>query len=469
MRPMPAVHDRPLTEPSRTPTARGEPRPARGLALPRVSVGKLMLRFALTGLAALAILAAVTAVVSRRMGTSQAVDEARRIAALATKGVVEPAITPGLLAGDPAAHFAFDRVVRSGVLQGSLRRVKLWSGDGRIVYSDEPRLIGEVFPFDADKVAALNGGPAEAEVSDLAGPENRFEKPGTKLLEVYTPAVGPGGEKLLFETYFSYGAVTDSGRRLWQSFAPVVLGALLLLQLFQLPLAWSLARGLRRGQEERERLLWHAVDSSDAERRRIASDLHDGTVQDLAGVSLTLSAAARRADGPRDAAGGQADSEVLTNAAFRVRSAIASLRSLLVDIYPPDLDEKELEPVLSDLVARLDARGITPHVSVNLADRPIATDSKALVYRCAQELVRNTVRHSGASHLWLTVSTLENRLILEVADDGRGFDPRDGIGVSPDGHVGLRVLADLVAEVGGEVAVASAPGKGTSTRVEVPI
>jgi two-component system NarL family sensor kinase len=437
------------------------------LSLPRVSVRRLMLRFALAGLAALVVLTALTAVVSRRLGTAEAMDEARRIASIATNGVAQPAITPGLLRGEPDQIAAFDRVIRQGVLRGSLQRVKLWSPDGVIIYSDEPRLIGERFPLDGDKRIALAGGPAKAEVSDLSEPENRFEKPDTKLLEVYTRMVGPAGEPLLFETYFSFQAVTDSGLRLWLAFAPVAVGALVLLQLVQLPLAWSLAGRLRRGQDESEQLLWHAVESSNAERRRIAGDLHDGTVQDLAGVSIALSAAARRPhhNGPGQA---EADRQTLQDAATQVRGAITELRSLLVEIYPPNLQAEGLESALNALVARLPARGVTPRLEVELPDTGLSPELSGLVYRCAQELVRNTLRHAGASTVVVRVGTEDDEVVLEVIDDGRGFDPRPGVGVTSDGHVGLQVLADLVARAGGTVEVASAPGRGTSTRVTVP-
>lgn len=440
-----------------------------GVDLPQVSVRRLVLRFVLTGLAGLIVLATVTAFASRRVGTDEAMDEASRVGVIAGHGIIEPALTPALLRGDPAALVAFDRRVRSDLLQGSLVRVKLWTPDGRIIYSDEQRLIGERFALDDEATAALAGEVAHAHVSDLSAPENRYEPRGSRLLEVYSPVEGPRGETLLFEPYFSYSAVTDSGRRIWLSFAPVVLGALLLLQLMQFPLAWSMARRLQRGQHERERLLRHAIESSDGERRRIAGDLHDGTVQDLAGVSLALSAAGRRA---RSAEPGSTrpdeDAAVLDDAAGRVRGAITSLRSLLVEIYPPNLQEEGLEQALSDLLARLPGKGIEPHADIRLPDEPLEPETTALVYRCAQEALRNVVRHAGAEGVWLVLAPLDDRLVLEVSDDGRGFDPRAAEGAQAAGHVGLRVLADVVAEAGGTVELASAPGRGTHVRVEVP-
>lgn len=435
---------------------RGEP--------PLISVRRVLLRFGLTGLAGLIVLAAVTAVVSRRVGTAEAIDEASRVGLITGRGIVEPAITAGLLRGDPAAIRRFDDRVRGDLIQGSLVRVKIWTPDGRILYSDERRLIGERFAVDDEAAEALESGRAIAHVSDLSAPENRYEAGDGRLLEVYTRVAGPGGETILYEPYFSFSAVTESGRRLWLAFAPVVLGSLLVLQLLQFPLAASMARRLRRGQHERERLLRHAIDASEGERRRIASDLHDGTVQDLAGVSLALSAAGRRAE---SAAVG-AEPALLHDAAGRVRSAITSLRSLLVEIYPPNLEKEGLEQALSDMLDRLPPQGIETHLDVHLPETALDPGTAALLYRCAQESVRNAVRHANASGLWLRIRTVDDVMELEVSDDGCGFDPRSPDSLQGAGHIGLRALADLVAEAGGTVELASSPGRGTSVRVEVP-
>jgi signal transduction histidine kinase len=124
--------------------------------------------------------------------------------------------------------------------------------------------------------------------------------------------------------------VSASGRRLWTAFAPALIGGLLLLQLVNLPLAHSLVRRLRRGQEEREALLRRALDASQTERRTIAADLHDGVVQDLVAVSYSLSAEARRINGDH----GGAPSRTLQDGAAKTRDSVRALRTLLVDIYP---------------------------------------------------------------------------------------------------------------------------------------
>lgn len=455
---MPTTHDTSPTHPA-------------GVRLPEVSVRRIVVRFVVTAIIGLAVLAAVTAFISRRVGTEESIDEAQRIAWITGKGIVEPNVTAALVRGEPQARVRFDRLVRDNLLQGSLVRVKLWDESGRIVYSDEPRLVGQRIPLDEDGRTVIAGGTAHAEISDLSKPENRFEPRDSKLLEVYTRIAPAGMRPMLFESYFSYSAVTTSGRRLWLSFAPVVLGALILLQLLQFPLAWSMARRLRRGQAERERLLRNAVEASDAERRRIARDLHDGTVQDLVGVSFELSAAARDVSGRRGRDDGAVatlapDREVIDRAAERVRAAIRSLRTLLVEIYPPDLAEQGLEPALADMMDRLPARGIRPTLDVKLPDTTLRPETVALVYRCAQEITRNAVKHAGAARLDMCVDASVEPIRMVVTDDGRGFDPRASR--DPDGHVGLRVLSELVAEAGGTVVLASAPGSGTRVTVEIP-
>ena len=114
-------------------------------------------------------------------------------------------------------------------------RVKLWTADGRIVYSDEPRLVGSVYPLGSEDRAAIETGGVDAEVSDLCRPENRFERRWQKLLEVYLPVQTPDGRRLLFEAYFRFSSVAASARRSWLTFGPVLLLGLLVLWAVQTP------------------------------------------------------------------------------------------------------------------------------------------------------------------------------------------------------------------------------------------
>jgi two-component system NarL family sensor kinase len=417
-------------------------------------------QFALAGLVAVGLVALGTSIAARRIGEREAVTEARATAATRAEGLVSPVLTDALLRGDPSALKAVDGVVRLGLLDGSLVRVKVWTPSGIIVYSDEPRLIGLTYPLGPEERDAIRTGSIQADVSELAKPENRFERQFGRLLEVYLPLYTPSNQPVLFEAYFRYDAVSAAGSRLWRSFAPIAVGSLILIELVQVPLAWSLARRLRQRQLEREGLLQRALDASEIERRQIAADLHDGVVQDLAGVAYSLSAASRRMDDAGHA-------ELFDTSADHVRASIQSLRSLLVELYPPNLEQEGLESALSDLLASARARGLETSLDVSVPHL-VAPAAAQLLYRVAQEAVRNVVRHAGAHHLTVTASVADGVARLAVRDDGQGMDVERASGVA-EGHLGLRGLKGLVADAGGTFLVTSVPGKGTTVEVGVPI
>ena len=220
-----------------------------------------------------------------------------------------------------------------------------------------------------------------------------------------------------------------------------------------------MARRLQSGQERQQRLLQRAIEASDAERRRIASDLHDGVVQDLAGISYSLAAIEGDVEG--------ASREALHDAAAGTRRSIRALRSLLVEIYPPSLRDAGLRAALSDLASPLAAHDIEATVDLP-EDLQFPADVEALLYRAAQEAIRNVVTHARARHVDISLSRPDHLAVLEVADNGVGFDPKRLANRPAEGHVGLRVLADLAADAGGRFEVVSHPGNGTRVHLEVP-
>ncbi|HEU5472483.1 MAG TPA: ATP-binding protein [Actinophytocola sp.] len=426
------------------------------------STAGLVARFTAAGVIVLLALAALIGLTAREAGIEQATEAAGQVAWVTARGVIEPRLDGAVIAGDPAALTAFDAAMRQYVLQGSLVRIKLWDTDGRVIYSDEPRLQGGVYPLDAVEMEALRQQRTASAVSDLTMPENRYETQHGKLLEVYVGVRAVTGQPLLFESYFRYDAVNEAGRAVWRRFAPVALGALLVLQLVQIPLAASLARRVRRQQRERETLLRHAVDASDAERRRIAGELHDGVVQQLTGITYALDAARLgRPDEARRA-------EVITQAATDLRAGVGALRSLLVDIYPPNLAEEGLASALAELASGLERTGIRVRLNTNgAADLPPVT--AGLLFRAAQEALRNVAQHSDAGQVEITVVERDGQARLTVDDDGRGFDSERIGRPAEGGHFGLRALSDLIAGARGRLIVRSAPGAGTRVEAEVPM
>jgi two-component system NarL family sensor kinase len=432
------------------------------MSLMNLSRHSAVAQFAASGLLATLVIGLIAVAIVRHIGTEEAIRDAKQVTRLAGEGIVAPNITAGVLAGDPDALRRLDRTVRERVRRDGIVRVKLWSADGRVIYSDEPRLIGNRYPLGGEEALALRGNEVEAEVSDLARPENRYERAEGKLLEVYLPLEGPDGKPLLFEAYQRSSSVSASGQRLWLAFAPALFGGLLLLQLINLPLARSLARRLRQGQRERETLLRRALDASQTERRKIAADLHDGVVQDLVGVSFALAAQAERFDGAAPDA-----TTALREGAARTRDSIRALRTLLVDIYPPSLHNAGLSAALGDLATTYSGRGLVTTIEAP-GELRLSEPAERLLFRCAQELLRNAHQHGRAQRATITILEADDHAVMEMHDDGRGFDPAVLAQRPQEGHFGMRVLADLVADAGGSLDVTSTPGEGTSVRVEVP-
>jgi two-component system NarL family sensor kinase len=420
-----------------------------------------VLQFALSGLAIVALLGAVGVELLRHAGTAEAMRDARNNTRLAALGVAEPNLTAGVIHGNPAALARFDRIMRASVVRAPIVRVKIWSAGGRVVYSDESRLIDARYPLGAAERQLLATGGVDADVSDLTRPENRFERGQGQLIEVYLPIRGPGGQTLMFEAYERQSTVTASSRRLWLTFAPALIGGLLLLQLLQLPLARSLVRRVRRAHEDREALLRRAVEASDTERRRLAGVLHDGVVQDLAGVSYGLAAAASKP-------GGGLPPEVAREASGELRGSIQELRSLLVDLYPGGLHGTDLESALADVAAQLERNGVSARVELDVTE-PLPDGTEELIYRAAREGMRNVIRHAGARHVAIRVSTGSGRAVLEVEDDGRGLPAGDGADGPREGHFGLALLRDLLVESGGSLELLPGREGGALLRLEAPL
>jgi two-component system, NarL family, sensor kinase len=420
-------------------------------------------KFAVGGLAALALVGVGSFLIMRNIGRTEAIGNAEDLTRIAGRQIVEPRISDGIFRATPASIRRLDRVVNRDVLQHQIVRVKIWTGNGRIVYSDKHRLIGARYELDSDDLQALHTSGVASNVSDLSRPENRFERSKGDLMEVYMGIHAPNGRPLLFETYQPLSSIAAGGSSIWKAFAPVLVGALLILAVVQVPLAASMARRLRRSHAEREALLKRAIDASDRERRRIAGDLHDGVVQSLAGTAFSLAAAAERSNGGN---GGSAR-EILERGATQTRRSVRELRSLLVEIYPPSLREAGLESALMDLLAPLGERGIETEMDIDLAPA-IPGETEAVLYRVAQEAVRNAVTHAQPSRITVAVGRVEDHPFLTVTDDGRGFPTEGTEPQSASGHFGIQLMRDLAADAGGELWIEPGPEGGTRVRLEVP-
>lgn len=236
---------------------------------------------------------------------------------------------------------------------------------------------------------------------------------------------------------------------------------------------------LRQREEQLERFTEQMIELQEGDRRRIASDIHDGISQRLvsawyhlrAARSQLSAASAPGGDRGEKSSGGLGPSgagwlptalaeidaveELLGGALDEARGAIAGLR-------PTVLDDLGLAAAVGSLARS--AGGF--ELDLDLQPCEAAPHLEMCVYRVAQEAVQNAVKHSGASRLRVGLRCEDAALVLEIADDGGGFDPA---AARRPGSCGLDGMSERAALVGGSLEVRSAPGRGTEVRMAVPL
>jgi signal transduction histidine kinase len=429
------------------------------------SPGLAVLQIAAGGLVAFVLLAIIGVNALQGVAERQALHLTAEFAT-AKALTVKPRLTRALLRGDPAALRALDRSVHEVVLSEKVLRVKLWDAGGRIVYSDDHRYIGKTYSLTTEERRALRTGRVSGELSRLTAPDNRYDSwPGvSQVVQVCTRVKGPDGRPMLLQLLVRDDDLAAVSRDAARAELPAFLVAIVALQVLQLPLAVRLVRRVRQGQRERDLLHRHAVEARDHERTRIARDLHDGVVQQLAGVSYSLASvgvgsAGAQPEVPPDVL------NVVRSAAATTRDSALELRTLVAELTPPTVYEVGLPRAVEDLAASLQDGGA---VRVDLVTEPGFTahpDVSAVLFRAAQEGLRNVVAHSGASRATVRLERSGRQVRVVVQDDGRGLPQRaNGAGH----HFGLRLLGQTARELGGRMDVTSGPSGGTTFLFELP-
>ena len=430
---------------------------------PRGPAHETTRRLVAGSLGGLLILVVAGYLIGSQLAERQVLTDARRFSTLLANGVVGPRLTPDLLAGDPKAVAELDSVVRNRLMpRTSLRRVKVWSPEGRILYSDDRREIGRSFPLTNTQRQLLRTGGALAQISDLTRNEEVLEsRLEPRLLETYSGVRSDDGRPVLFETYMSYAQIREQREAVFTMLSLLAAAGVALFAGFQVALGRINLRWVRRQQlaiEERSRVV------SDRARQRLARDLHDGPVQDLVGASYLVDGAL---ESMRSGRVPQAE-QLVAGAAESVRGSIQSLRSVMVEVYPRALHDRGLRAALDDLAQSLRARGLEVEVVVEGEDNLSSGTSEAL-YRAAQEAVRNVLHHARATSVRVLVDARRDGgyAVLRVIDNGVGMP--SGISESPEGHLGLTSLMDIAHERRGCLETSSAPGEGTQLKMELPL
>jgi signal transduction histidine kinase len=199
-----------------------------------------------------------------------------------------------------------------------------------------------------------------------------------------------------------------------------------------------------------------------AERQRLARDLHDTLTQGFASVVLLLEAA------EESLATGRPVDRHIEQALRSARDNLAESRRVVWALRPRPLAEQSLPQALQELTGRLgEETGLRAETVVTGTARPLPAEVEEALLRIVQEALANVRKHAAASRVTVTLSYLDDLTMLDVHDDGIGFEHAATVAAAGAG-LGLHAMAERVAALGGSLAVESAPGEGATIAVEVP-
>ena len=217
----------------------------------------------------------------------------------------------------------------------------------------------------------------------------------------------------------------------------------------------------RRGsEEERRQLLAHQVAAQEDERRRIAEDIHDDSIQAMTAVGIRLATLAHQITDEQAA-------ESLSRVERSVETAIARLRHLMFQLRPRVLDEEGLAPTLRIVLAQMaEDEGLRFRFEDHMVEEP-DQEVRAILYRIAQEALTNARKHARGAAVEITVGERDHGYFVRVRDEGAGFDAAV-LKASPTGHMGLSSMRERAEMAGGWWRVDSARGRGTTVESWIP-
>ena len=372
---------------------------------------------------------------------------------------IEHDVTEGLIAGDPTAIEEFEAVVNEHIVRPTTAGLALWTQEGRIAWALDPDYIGREFEPPSEVTAALD--TMQVQTGGGGDDDDNVPEPGwnpRSAIEVYAPFVTSWGERMVWEVGLERDEVSQQANRLVVIVALLsALGAGLLLTT-QGVMGRTLVRRHERERAYRRWLTQRTAEMAVVERRQIAADLHDGVVQELTGIVLDLEAPVNGDDAPMS-------KEERAEFARRVRNTVSTLRGQTAELYPTTSALIDVPTALQSMLDRT-PRGLDSTLEVD-TDATVPPAYRWLVFRVAQEALRNVVQHSKAPHVDVELRRAESGTVLVVQDNGIGFDPE--IDAVEPGHMGLSLLSDMATAAGATLSIRSARGAGTTVRLEVPL
>ena len=390
-----------------------------------------------------------------------------------------------------ADRVALDRELASTHFGDRVVALRVWTRDGRIVYSSaNPLLVGRKFPVTAALAAAVRG-----EVRTQVAKQSDLEiqlgaRRSSLLIETYAPIRGDNDGSIIAVAELYQTAddlVQDVRAAQWRNWGVQAAVTLAILALFSALVKRANDTIVLQQRELKEKLaqlttllaqneLLHERVSRAAARttalnervlRHVAADLHDGPGQGLALALMRIESVAKMWGNGTGAVGGDSVAEEFRTVHLALQSALVDLRAIVRGMYLPEIEPLSVSETIQRAVSEHERKSNVV-VALNLNEVPAEAPLpvRMTLFRVLQESLSNGFRHGGGNDQRVTVASSGDQLIVEVADAGKGFDPKT---VKTGGHLGLIGMRERVEVLGGSFEVKSAPTQGTVVRASLPL
>jgi signal transduction histidine kinase len=392
----------------------------------------------------------------------------------------------------PAETRALAGLVEDTPLGQRIAYFKVWDLRGRILYSNDPSIVGQVFPMTEELARALKG-DVTSDVTNLENEENVSERGRFReLLQTYSPVWLDGSNRIIavaefYQTTDALRTEVQAARaRSWL----VVAAAMLVIYLLLGGIVRRGGRTIAAQQAElrdkvaqltallaQNEALNARVRAASArtttlnERflRRISAELHDGPAQDLAFALLRLeSVAAPSGEGQSPRTSGRLIGAEIGKIEGSLARALRELRAIAAGLRLPELDSLTLAQTVTRVV-RAHERRTDSRVALRLDElpAPVPLSVKISAYRLIQEALSNAYRHGQGTGQEVRVHCADSGLNIQVSDRGPGFTwPPEAAGES---HLGLLGMQERVESLGGRFRVESQVGAGTRVIISLPL
>ncbi len=415
-----------------------------------------------------------------------------------TNMYLDGAISPHVqsLAGgerlDDADRVALDRMLSGTHLGEHIVALKIWGRNGRIIYdSADPSAVGTIYAMEPALASAF-AGEVRSRVVERAELENVFrDSSWSRLIETYTPLRAERDRSVLAVAGFFNTAegleqsVRAAQLRSWGVHGAITLAMLVLLatlvknandtiKVTQGELNEKVAQLtalLAQNEHLHERVNRAAARTmalNEQFLRNIATDLHDGPGQGLALAAMRIEVLGDVCGNCEHSIGrGGSVGEEFRTVQLALQSALNDLRAILRGLQLPEIEQLSLVETLQRAAADHQRKtGVAVPLTLSNAPLTAPLPVRITLFRVLQESLANGFRHGGGRNQRVAVSSATGAVVVEVADDGPGFDPK---ALKPDGHFGLDWMRERVELLGGSFEVRSIPGQGAVVRTSLPL